>query len=69
MCASAVHDAVLRLIGLELARLHNAGIVHGDPTTSNMMITSVDSASGAGSSEGAVAPLGLHLVSVAVLMG
>lgn len=61
-----VREAVLRLIGEDLARLHNAGIVHGDPTTSNMIITphhtSVTDSTGDGDT-----PLTLTLASVLLL--
>ncbi|KAF2759011.1 Serine/threonine-protein kinase BUD32, partial [Pseudovirgaria hyperparasitica] len=35
-------DAMLRRVGLEIAKLHRAGCVHGDLTTSNIMLRSQD---------------------------
>lgn len=37
----AVRESVIRGIGSVLASLHNAGVVHGDPTTSNLMVTTL----------------------------
>ena len=31
-------DVLMDLIGVELAKMHNADIIHGDLTTSNMML-------------------------------
>jgi TP53 regulating kinase-like protein len=33
---------ILKIIGEEIAKLHNAGIIHGDLTTSNMILVSED---------------------------
>lgn len=35
-------DSMLQKIGVEIARLHDGGLVHGDLTTSNMIMRSTD---------------------------
>ena len=43
---AAVCASIAERIGSGIARLHNAGIVHGDLTTSNMIVRSVPSCGG-----------------------
>lgn len=38
---TTVHAAAIVCIGKGLAQLHNAGMVHGDPTTSNMILNAI----------------------------
>lgn len=35
-------DSMLEMVGREIARLHDGGLVHGDLTTSNMIVRSAD---------------------------
>lgn len=33
-----LEDAVMRMIGSEIAKMHRADVIHGDLTTSNMLL-------------------------------